>query len=131
MIVGRSIAGPEDAKIRARAYAQLGVDALFFTGISTIAQLQEIREATGLPLLTGSRAPELDDLDRMASVGVRIAQKGHLPIRAAMKALFDTYKAQKSGKGADELRNTLASEETMNIAFGQEVYDSWKADFLS
>ena len=131
VIVGRSIAGPEDVEKRARVYAELGVDALFFTGVSTIAQLQAIREATRLPILTGSRAPELDDLDRMASAGVRIAQKGHLPIRAAMKALFDTYKAQKSGKGADELRDSLASEETMNIAFGQEAYDRWKAEFLS
>ena len=131
VIVGRSIAGPEDVEKRARVYAELGVDALFFTGVSTIAQLQAIREATRLPILTGSRAPELDDLDRMASAGVRIAQKGHLPIRAAMKALFDTYKAQKSGKGADELRDSLASEETMNISFGQEAYDRWKAKFLS
>ena len=131
VIVGRSIAGPEEVEERARAFAQLGVDALFFTGVSTIEQLQRIRKATGLPLLTGSRAPELDDLDRMASVGVRIAQKGHLPIRAAMKALFDTYKAQKSGMGADELRESLASEQTMNIAFGQDDYDRWKAEFLS
>ena len=131
VIVGRSIAGPEDVEERARAYAQLGVDALFFTGVSTIAQLRKIKADAGLPLLTGSRAPELDDLDRMASVGVRIAQKGHLPIRAAMKALFETYKAQKAGLGAAELRETLASEETMNVALGQSNYDSWKSEFLS
>ena len=131
VIVGRSIAGPEDVEERARAYAQLGVDALFFTGVSTIAQLRKIKGDTGLPLLTGSRAPELDDLDRMASVGVRIAQKGHLPIRASMKALFETYKAQKAGLGAAELKETLASEETMNVALGQGNYDGWKAEFLS
>ena len=65
------------------------------------------------------------------SAGVRIAQKGHLPIRAAMKALSDTYKAQKSGLGAAELKDALASEQTMNIAFGQENYERWKAEFLS
>ena len=130
VIVGRSIAGPDEVEDRARAFAQLGVDALFFTGVSTIEQLRRIREATGLPLLTGSRAPELDDLDRMASVGVRIAQKGHLPIRAAMKALLETYKAQKSGQGAAELKDTLASEETMDVALGQSAYDGWKSEFL-
>lgn len=131
VIVGRSIAGPDEVEERARAFAQLGVDALFFTGVSTIEQLRRIREATGLPLLTGSRAPELDDLDRMASAGVRIAQKGHLPIRAAMKALLDTYKAQKSGMSGEELRDKLASQETMDIALGQGAYDEWKSEFLS
>ncbi len=131
VIIGRSIAGPDSVEERARAYADQGVDALFFTGVSTISQLERIHNDTALPLLTGSRAPELDDLDRMASAGVRIAQKGHLPIRAAMKALLDTYNAQKSGLGGNELRDTLASEDTMNIALGQDSYDQWKQEFLN
>ncbi len=131
VIIGRSIAGPDSVEERARAYADQGVDALFFTGVSTISQLERIHKETSLPLLTGSRAPELDDLDRMASAGVRIAQKGHLPIRAAMKALLDTYKAQKSGLGGAELKDALASEETMNIALGQDSYDQWKREFLN
>ena len=131
VIIGRSIAGPDSVEERARAYADQGVDALFFTGVSTISQLERIHKETSLPLLTGSRAPELDDLDRMASAGVRIAQKGHLPIRAAMKALLDTYNAQKSGLGGVELKDTLASEETMNIALGQDSYDQWKREFLN
>ena len=131
VIIGRSIAGPDSVVERARAYAKLGVDALFFTGISTIALLEEVRKAAPIPLLTGSSSPELDDLDRLASVGVRIAQKGHLPIRAAIKALFDTYKAQKSGLGAADLKGTLAPEETMSIALGQDTYDQWKQEFLT
>ena len=131
VIIGRSIAGPDSVEERARAYADQGVDALFFTGVSTISQLERIHNDTALPLLTGSRAPELDDLDRMATAGVRIAQKGHLPIRAAMKALLDTYNAQKSGLGGNELRDTLASEDTMNIALGQDSYDQWKQEFLN
>ena len=130
VIIGRSIAGPESVEERARAYAALGIDALFFTGVSTIEQLERIHRDTSLPLLTGSRAPALDDLDRMASAGVRIAQKGHLPIRAAMKALLETYKAQKSGLGAEELKDSLASQETMDIALGQGVYDAWKSEYL-
>lgn len=131
VIIGRSIAGPGSVEERARAYASLGIDALFFTGVSTIAQLERIHRETSLPLLTGSRAPELDNLDRMASAGVRIAQKGHLPIRAAMKALLDTYKAQRSGVGAAELKDSLASQETMDIALGQTVYDEYKSEFLT
>ena len=131
VIIGRSIAGPDSVVERARAYAKLGVDALFFTGVSTIALLEEVHKAAPIPLLTGSSSPELDDLDRLASVGVRIAQKGHLPIRAAIKALFDTYKAQKSGLGADDLKGSLATEETMNIALGQDTYDQWKQEFLT
>ncbi len=131
VIIGRSIAGPDSVEERARAYAGLGVDALFLTGVSTIAQLERIHKDTSLPLLTGSRAPELDDLDRMASAGVRIAQKGHLPIRAAMKALLDTYKAQRSGMGGEELKDNLASQETMDIALGQSAYDGWKTEFLN
>ena len=131
VIIGRSIADPDSVEERARAYADQGVDALFFTGVSTISQLERIHNDTALPLLTGSRAPELDDLDRMASAGVRIAQKGHLPIRAAIKALLDTYNAQKSGLGEAELKDTLASEDTMNIALGQDSYDQWKQEFLN
>ena len=131
VVIGRSIAGPDSVEERARAYAGMGVDALFFTGVSTISQLERIHRDTSLPLLTGSRAPELDDLGRMASAGVRIAQKGHLPIRAAIKALLDTYTAQMSGLGGAELKDTLASEDTMNIALGQNTYDQWKQEFLT
>lgn len=131
VIIGRSIAGPESVEERARAYASLGIDALFFTGVSTIEQLERIHRETSLPLLTGSRALELDNLERMASAGVRIAQKGHLPIRAAMKALLETYKAQRSGLGAVELKDSLASQETMDIALGQTFYDEYKSEFLN
>ena len=130
VVIGRTAAGPDSVVERARAYSELGVDALFFTGVSTIAQLRELRSVTDLPFLTGSRAPELDDLEAMAGLGVRIAQKGHLPIRAAVKALLDTYKAQRSGQGEAELKETIADTDTMNIAVGQADYDRWKRDFL-
>src|SRR6266404_8777447 len=55
VIVGRtgaaSVSGVEDAIARARAYEAAGVDALFFTGLKTRAELEAIAAATTLPIV--------------------------------------------------------------------------------
>ena len=62
VIMGRtgaaSITSIEDAIKRARAYEATGVDALFFTGIKSRAELEAIVAATKLPIVLGG-APDV------------------------------------------------------------------------
>ena len=63
VIVGRtgaaSITTIDDTVARAKAYEATGVDALFFTGLKTRAELQAIAAATKLPIIMGSADGEL------------------------------------------------------------------------
>ena len=56
-IAGRTsapqITGVEDAIARGQAYEQAGVDALFFVGVKTRAELDAISAATKLPIILG------------------------------------------------------------------------------
>src|SRR5579871_5297606 len=62
-IAGRTsaiqITGLEDAIARGKAYEAAGVDALFFVGVKTRAELDAISGATKLPLILGGATPEL------------------------------------------------------------------------
>src|SRR5258708_25859155 len=82
-VVGRtsavSIAGIDDAVARAKAYAAAGVDALFFVGLKTRAQLEAIAPTVKLPILLGGAGAELDDAAYLGANGVRILLQGHRP----------------------------------------------------
>ena len=92
-IVGRTIAmgstGTEDALARAKAYAAAGVDAFFFVGIKDRAQLDAAAAAIDIPIIVGGGAPELSDLDYLASRRARVVLQGHQPIMAAAQAVHD------------------------------------------
>src|ERR1700740_2998394 len=64
VIMGRtgaaSISSIEDAIRRAKAYEATGVDALFFTGIKSRAELEAIVSATRLPIVLGGAPDELN-----------------------------------------------------------------------
>src|ERR1700686_3841359 len=79
VIVGRtgaaSVTSLDDAVARARAYEATGVDALFFTGIRSLAELEAIAQATTLPIVLGG-APDPASLREQR---VRIALQGHAP----------------------------------------------------
>lgn len=134
VIIGRSaspkIDGPGNVIDRIIAYSKTGIDALFLTGISTLDELNKVHDSVDLPIILGSGSPEFDDLEQLASRGVKIAQKGHLPIRAAIKALYETYKAQRTGLGIEELKEHLASADLMGKGLTQERYDQWRDTFL-
>src|ERR1700730_16244116 len=61
-----SICGLEDAIGRVRAYEAAGVDALFFTGVKTRAELEAIAAATTLPIVLGGAPAEMSDLGYLA-----------------------------------------------------------------
>ena len=101
VIMGRtgaaSVTSIEDAIARARAYEAAGVDALFFTGIKSRAELSAIAAATTLPIMLGTAEGELDDAAFLAAQRVKIATQGHLPFAAAALAVHETLKALRDG----------------------------------
>jgi carboxyvinyl-carboxyphosphonate phosphorylmutase len=103
-----SVSGLDDAIARAKAYHATGVDALFFTGIKTRAELDAISAATTLPIVLGGFPEELVELDYLAGQRVRIALQGHAPFAAATQAVYETLKALRDGQSPGDLKG-LAS----------------------
>lgn len=116
VIVGRtgaaSVTSLDDAIARARAYEATGVDALFFTGVKTRAELDAIAKATRLPIVLGGAPEEMSDLANLRERRVRIALQGHAPFAAATQAVYDTLKALREGTPPKALKG-LASAEMM------------------
>ena len=119
VIVGRtgavSISSLEDAIVRARAYEACGVDALFFTGIKTKAELETICEATRLPLILGGAPEAMSDLAYLREQRVRIALQGHAPISAATKAVYETLKALREGLPPKALTGLASADLTVQV----------------
>ncbi|MHC2618631.1 carboxyvinyl-carboxyphosphonate phosphorylmutase [Bradyrhizobium huanghuaihaiense] len=119
VIMGRtgaaSITSIEDAVRRAKAYEATGVDALFFTGIKSRAELEAITAATRLPIVLGGAPEDLSALDYLASQRVRIALQGHAPITAATQAVHDTLKALREGASPKALKGLASAELTGRV----------------
>lgn len=133
VIVGRtgaaSITNIDDAVARAKAYEATGVDALFFTGLKTRAELQAISGVTKLPIIMGSADGELADTAFLASQRVRVANQGHQPIAAATQAVYDTLKALRDGTSPKDLKGLPSSELTNRVMRDADV-KARIADFL-
>jgi oxaloacetate decarboxylase len=133
VIMGRtgaaSITSLDDAIRRAQAYEATGVDALFFTGIKSRAELEAIASATRLPIVLGGAPEELNVLGYLAGQRVRIALRGHAPIAAATQAVYDTLKALREGTSPKALRG-LASSELTNRVMRESDVKARTADFL-
>ncbi|RXH00918.1 isocitrate lyase/PEP mutase family protein [Bradyrhizobium zhanjiangense] len=119
VIMGRtgaaSITSIEDAIRRAVAYEAAGVDALFFTGIKSRAELAAIASATHLPLVLGGAPEELNATDYLESRRVRIALQGHAPIAAATQAVYEVQKALRDGTAPKALKGLPAAELTSGV----------------
>ncbi|MGT2440250.1 isocitrate lyase/PEP mutase family protein [Bradyrhizobium betae] len=119
VIMGRtgaaSITSIEDAIRRARAYEATGVDALFFTGIKSRAELEAVAAATRLPIVLGGAPEDMHALDYLSSQRVRIALQGHAPIAAAMQAVYQTQKALREGASPKALEGLPSSELTNRV----------------
>jgi len=132
-VIGRtsapSLTGTEDAIARARAYEAAGMDALFFAGGMTRAQLDAIADAVRVPLLLGGVSGELADRDYLASRRVRIALQGHQPFAAAVQAVYATLKALREGTPPGKLTG-VASPELMKRVLREGVYEESVKSFL-
>lgn len=119
VIMGRtgaaSVTSIEDAIRRARAYEATGVDALFFTGVKSRAELEAIVAATHLPIVLGGAPDELNAIDYLASQRVRVALQGHAPIAAAMQAVYETQKALREGTPPKNLKGLPSPDLTSRV----------------
>ncbi|SDI19234.1 carboxyvinyl-carboxyphosphonate phosphorylmutase [Bradyrhizobium sp. Rc2d] len=133
VIMGRtgaaSITLIEDAIRRAVAYEAAGVDALFFTGIKSRAELAAIASATHLPLVLGGAPEELNATDYLESQRVRIALQGHAPIAAATQAVYEVQKALRDGTAPKALKGLPAAELTNRVMREADV-KTRSANFL-
>lgn len=125
VIVGRtgaaSITNIDDTVARAKAYEAAGVDALFFTGLKTRAELQAIAAATKLPIIMGSADGELADTVFLAGQRVRVANQGHAPIAVATQAVYDTLKALRDGTSPKDLKGLPSADLTNRVMRDAEV----------
>jgi carboxyvinyl-carboxyphosphonate phosphorylmutase len=110
-----SISGLDDAISRAMAYEATGVDALFFTGVKTRADLEAIVAATKLPIVLGGLPEDMTDLDYLANQRVRIALQGHAPFAAATQAVYATLKALRDGASPKDLKGLAPAELTGRV----------------
>ncbi|HET7492249.1 MAG TPA: isocitrate lyase/PEP mutase family protein [Bradyrhizobium sp.] len=125
VIVGRtgaaSITSLDDAIARAQAYEATGVDALFFTGIKSRAELEAIANATSLPIVLGGAPDSLSDLAYLREQRVRIALQGHAPIAAATLAVCETLKALREGITPKALKSVASAELMARLTREAEV----------
>lgn len=132
-IAGRTsavtITGLDDAIARGKAYEAAGVDALFFVGVRTRAELDAISAATTLPLILGGVSGDLTDKDYLSARRVRIALQGHQPFAAGVKAVYETLKALRDGVQPGKLQG-VASAELMKKVTRDDDYTRWTKDFL-
>ncbi|WP_375413224.1 oxaloacetate decarboxylase [uncultured Bradyrhizobium sp.] len=133
VIIGRtgaaSVTSLDDATARARAYQAAGVDALFFTGVKTRAELETIAAATTLPIVLGGPTEQMTDWDFLCSLRVRIAVQGHAPIAAATQAVFETLQAVRKGATPKALKSVASSELMGRVGRNTTVIQR-SADFL-
>jgi oxaloacetate decarboxylase len=125
VVIGRtgaaSISSLADAIGRAQAYEATGVDALFFTGIKTRAELEAIAKATKLPIVLGGAPDEMSDPAYLAGQRVRIALQGHAPFAAATQAVYETLKALREGLPPKALKGLASSELTGRLTREADV----------
>ena len=106
---GPSATSFDDCVVRAKAYEAAGVDALFFTGLTTRKEVETISAATTLPIVLGNPQGELDDSAFLISQRVRIALQGHAPFAAATQAVYETLKALREGVPPKSLKGLASS----------------------
>jgi carboxyvinyl-carboxyphosphonate phosphorylmutase len=124
-----SVSGLDDAIARAKAYEATGVDALFFTGVRTRAELDAISAATTLPIVLGGFPEEMIDLHYLAGRRVRIALQGHAPFAAATQAVYQTLKALREGLPPKDLKGLASPELTGRVTREADV-KARSAEFL-
>ena len=119
VIIGRtgavSITSLDDAIARAIAYEGSGVDALFFTGIKTHAELEAVAASTKLPIVLGGAPEDMADRDYLANQRVKIALQGHAPFAAATNAVYETLKALREGTPPKALKGLAPAELTGRV----------------
>ena len=129
VIIGRTsatgVTGLDDAIARGRAYADAGVDALFFLGVKSIEDYRTLHAECGLPIVTGG-ALKFADPEALAGAGVRVCLNGHPVLPAAVRAMEEALRAMRDLRAPDR----PASADLMRRATRADDYDRWIEDYL-
>ena len=111
-IAGRTsaiqITGLDDAIARGKAYEEVGVDALFFVGVRTRAELDALSAATRIRS-SWAAAPRAHRQGLSRARRVRIALQGHQPFAAGVKAVT-TPEGAAQGHAARQARGVADAE---------------------
>ena len=119
----------DDAVGRLLAYEKAGVNALFVPYLKTRVQLDRIAAEVRLPLILGSPAADLVDLDYLASRRVRICLRGHAGFAASVQALYDAAQSLLAGSAAGKMPD-VASESLMARLAKAAEYEQRSDEFL-
>ncbi len=103
---------------------------MFLAGAKTQAEVEAVHAEVDIPLLLGGISVELADKAFLAANGVRIALQGHAPFAAAVKAVYQTYKALRQGVAPADLQDSLASATLLAQLTRRADYDQWIKEFL-
>ncbi|MEL7467608.1 MAG: isocitrate lyase/PEP mutase family protein [Pseudomonadota bacterium] len=129
VIIGRTSAagvnGLDDAIARGRAYAEAGVDALFFLGLKSVADFEALGAEFDLPIVTGGGL-KIADTETLGRCGVRLCLNGHPVLPAAVRAMEEALLAMREQRPPDR----PASPDLMRRATRADDYDQWIADYL-
>ena len=130
-IIARTNAGvlPTQAIIeRTLAYETAGADGICIVGIKDFEHLEQISEKLSVPLMLVTYGnPQLSDSQRLASLGVRVVVAGHAAYFAAIKATYDSLRAQR--KLTQSTSNLSATELTHTYTLPEE-YVAWAKEFM-
>ena len=132
LIVARTsaivIAGLEEAIDRAKAYEEAGADAMFVAGVKSRDQLDAISASVKIPLFLGTANASLREPAYLISRNVRVFFEGHQPYYAAVLAAYEALKALRDGTPPSDI--VVAPAELVRKLTNQDVYDTWKNEFL-
>jgi carboxyvinyl-carboxyphosphonate phosphorylmutase len=99
-IVGRTSMVPRDLAdgiARVKAYEKCGVDALFLVGVKTRHDLEAVASEVKLPLVIGGSPADIQDLDYLSGLNVRLCLQGHQPIAAGYSAGPSAHRGRVQG----------------------------------
>ncbi len=131
-IVGRTSMVPRDLAdgiARVKAYEKCGVDALFLVGVKTRHDLEAVASEVKLPLVIGGSPADIQDLDYLSGLNVRLCLQGHQPIAAGYRAVHDTMKALRDGTRPADLEGLPSSDLTAAVKRNAD-YERWIEQFL-
>ena len=130
-IIARTNAGvlPTEAVIeRTLAYQNAGADGICMVGVADFEHLEKIAENLTVPLMLVTYGnPKLNDAKRLASLGVRVVVAGHGAYFAAIKATYDSLRAQRQLTHSTD--NLSATELTHTYTL-PENYVAWAEEFM-
>ncbi len=114
---------------RVTAYEKAGVDAIMIVGVKSREMVEAVSSVLRVPLILGTPAPEIIDLDYLSQQRVRLCLQGHHPIAAGYRAVYETMKALREGVKPADLQGLPSSELTSAVKRMGD-YERWIDAFL-